>query len=66
MQLNESGLPATPYDEGYLAFIRREHYNSNPHIENTSEADEWDAGWADAEMDNPGKFLHADEGFADD
>lgn len=63
MELNASGLPATPYDEGYLAFIRREHYNTNPHIENTTEADDWDQGWGDAERDHPHQFDHAAEAF---
>lgn len=63
MERNESGLPASPYDEGYSAFFRREHYNENPYKENTPCADQWDLGWGVADEDNEGVFNHAPEGF---
>lgn len=44
-QLLEMNVPANCYEEGVADAARGLHYNANPHVEGTIEADDWDAGW---------------------
>lgn len=37
--------PASAFEEGQSDAIRGLHYNANPHLDGTQEADDWDEGW---------------------
>jgi len=45
--------------------LAKEHFNTNPHEEDSVAADEWDAGWADADDENEGMFNHSLDAFAE-
>ena len=38
--------PASAFKEGQSDAIRGLHFNANPHLHGTQEADDWDEGWA--------------------
>ncbi len=43
--LLEISAPLSAYEEGVADAVRGLHYNANPHLEGTTEADDWDEGW---------------------
>lgn len=45
-QLLDIGAPMSAFEEGLSDAARGLHYNANPHVEGTKEADEWDEGWS--------------------
>jgi ribosome modulation factor len=61
--IDETDRLTLAFTEGREAFLKGEHYNTNPHLDDSEEADEWDAGWGEADDENPGVFNHALDAF---
>jgi hypothetical protein len=57
-QLLEISAPLNPYEEGLADAARGLHYNANPHVGGTKEADDWDEGWLKGRSGNLDELKH--------
>lgn len=57
-ELIQVNAPISAFEEGRADAARGRHYNANPHIAGTAEADEWDEGWMEGRDGNFDDLKH--------
>lgn len=57
-ELIQVNAPTSAFEEGRADAARGMHYNANPHIAGTAEADEWDEGWMEGRDGNFDDLKH--------
>lgn len=56
--LIQISAPTSAFEEGRADAARGMHYNANPHIVGTAEADDWDEGWVEGRDGNFDDLKH--------